>query len=114
MLVPTSRRPRLCAGLRVLSPQKSRSRNQSYADLQKLRMSKGGGGLATGLDVHPSQAQDDDAVSPTDSGLHFRASHRDRRSSLTDRVSVERIGAVDRDESFKVGVPLGLYWKFVG
>jgi glycerol-3-phosphate O-acyltransferase / dihydroxyacetone phosphate acyltransferase len=34
-------------------------------------------------------------------GLHFRQGHRERRKSLTDRVPVERIAALDRQEPFE-------------
>jgi len=61
---------------------KSRSRQSSYADLQRLRMAP--------------------LTSPENEDLHSRArlSHRTRRASLTDGVAVTRIAAVDPEESF--------------
>ncbi|KAJ3725989.1 glycerol-3-phosphate O-acyltransferase [Lentinula raphanica] len=72
---------------------KTRSRNSSYADLQRLRLSS----LAqtTGADI-PFRI----ASSPDDEGLHIRAGHRTRKESLSDGVSVQRLAAVDRKEPF--------------
>ncbi|KAF9005622.1 glycerol-3-phosphate O-acyltransferase [Cyathus striatus] len=69
-----------------LAVQKSRSRQSSYADLQKLRMSP----------VPPNQ------FSPFSvEAINGQAqNHRARRASLTDGVPVKRIAAVDREESF--------------
>jgi len=64
----------------------TRSRNNSYANLQRLRMSS----LAqsSGVDASPP----DDAES-----LHIR---RNRRQSLDDGISVHRLAAVDPSEHF--------------
>ncbi|KAH9048128.1 glycerol-3-phosphate O-acyltransferase [Lactarius hengduanensis] len=72
-----------------VTPNRVRSRSQhgSYADLQKLRMTEVQGQLPKG----PAEPG-----SPTESGLH----RRQRRASLSDRVTVERIGALDRQEPF--------------
>ncbi|KAH9063466.1 glycerol-3-phosphate O-acyltransferase [Lactarius vividus] len=72
-----------------VTPNRARSRSQhgSYADLQKLRMTEVQGQLPKG----PAEPG-----SPTESGLH----RRQRRASLSDRVTVERIGALDRQEPF--------------
>lgn len=67
----------------------SRSQHGSYADLQKLRMSGAQGQSSSRLMQPPG--------SPTEGGLH----RRERRASLSDRVTVERIGALDPRESFK-------------
>ena len=78
--------------------QKSRSRQSSYADLQRLRLSPL---------PRPSEATQrldaagsDTALGGTDTGLNFRQGHRTRRESLSDGVSVVRIAAVDRTEQF--------------
>lgn len=74
---------------------KSRSRNNSYANLQRLRLSS----LAqtTGVDVssavEPSSHEDGE-------GLHIRSGHRKRSETLSDGVPVERLAAVDRREPF--------------
>ncbi|KDR81579.1 hypothetical protein GALMADRAFT_239612 [Galerina marginata CBS 339.88] len=62
-----------------LGIQKSRSRQSSYADLQRLRMP-------------PLTPQNGDESS--------RLSHRTRRASLGDGVPVSRIATVDRQEPF--------------
>jgi len=67
----------------------SRSQHGSYADLQKLRMS-GAQGQSSSRPMRPPG-------SPTEGGLH----RRERRASLSDRVTVERIGALDPREPFK-------------
>ncbi|KAJ3786616.1 glycerol-3-phosphate O-acyltransferase [Lentinula aff. detonsa] len=76
------------------SSSKSRSRNSSYADLQRLRLSS----LAqtTGTDI-PSTLS---PSSPDDEGFHIRTGHRARKESLSDGVSVQRLAAVDRKEPF--------------
>lgn len=72
---------------------KSRSRNNSYANLQRLRLSS----LAqtSGVDI-PSSSSSTEAGE----GLHIRTGHRNRRASLSDGVSVQRLAAVDRQEPF--------------
>lgn len=94
---------------------RSRSHNGSYADLQKLRLTKSG--LSSSTAPRPSDGHDHDhdhdldhdhdhdhlhvsfkssaPSSPTDS-LH----RRPRKRSLSDGIPVERIGAVDRNDSF--------------
>lgn len=78
------------------SPRTSRSRQNSYADLQRLRM--------TGQSNNPSSmlAPSTDTPSPSTApmgteGLHHR---RERRQSLTAGVSVERIAALEGGEPF--------------
>ena len=72
------------------SPNRARSRSQygSYADLQKLRMT-GAQGQSSYWPAQP--------VSPTEGGPH----RRERRASLSDGVTVERISALDPREQFK-------------
>jgi len=65
-----------------------RSQHGSYADLQKLRMS-----VAQGQ----SHSRPTPPGSPTEGSLH----RRQRRASLSDRVTVGRIGALDPREQFK-------------
>jgi glycerol-3-phosphate O-acyltransferase/dihydroxyacetone phosphate acyltransferase len=78
--------------------EKIRSRQSSYADLQKLRMT------AADDQQHPSSLRPSSTSSLLASpatgadGLHFR--HRGRKQSLSDGVSVERLAALDRQESF--------------
>jgi len=68
---------------------KSRSRNNSYADLQKLRM--------TNAEVGTNPVSP-----PVDgSGLHPRHAHRTRKPSLSDSVPLDRIAATDGQEHFK-------------
>lgn len=68
---------------------KSRSRNSSYADLQRLRMTN-------------AEAISSATISPVDGeGLHPRHGHRSRRQSLSDSVHVDRIAATDPQEPFK-------------
>jgi glycerol-3-phosphate O-acyltransferase / dihydroxyacetone phosphate acyltransferase len=73
------------------SRHKPRSRQGSYADLQRLRMT----------------ATTQPAASSTSSGLrsnealHMRQGPRQRKQSLSDLVPVERIGTVDRREPFE-------------
>jgi glycerol-3-phosphate O-acyltransferase / dihydroxyacetone phosphate acyltransferase len=82
--------------------QKSRSRQGSYADLQKLRMSLVDKSAVdtNSLHVHSSTSSTSQSPATEVEGLHFRHRHRDRRMSLSDQVSVERIAAVDPKEAF--------------
>ena len=64
-----------------------RSQHGSYADLQKLRTA--GAGAAGAQGQSPSM--------PTQPG----SPRRERRASLSDRVTVERISALDPREQFK-------------
>ena len=75
----------------------SRSLRSSYADLQQLKITP-----ITASGAKTRGRGKETSISPTDeNGLHHRLGHRERRESLNDGVSVERIGAIDRDESFK-------------
>lgn len=72
-----------------------RSLRGSYADLQQLKTAP-----STTLGINSRSA--DGETSPTDGfGIHHRHGHRERRESLTDGVPVERIGALNRVETFK-------------
>ncbi|KAI0318958.1 glycerol-3-phosphate O-acyltransferase [Amylostereum chailletii] len=95
----------------TLTPGRGRSRSQhgSYADLQRLRSGSNANGTGVAqlkpfanLSFEPlNQEKTSSAVELADEeGLHYREGHR-RRSSLADRVSVERIGHLDRQEGFK-------------
>jgi len=64
---------------------KSRSRQSSYADLQRLRMAPL---------INQTRTENEDHHSPT------RLPHRSRRASLSDGVAVTRIAAMDPEESF--------------
>jgi glycerol-3-phosphate O-acyltransferase/dihydroxyacetone phosphate acyltransferase len=75
---------------------KSRSRQSSYADLQRLRLSpfprsSDVSAPNTGTTVSPAEPED---------SLSFRHGHRTRRKSLSDGIPVTRIAAVDRTEPF--------------
>jgi glycerol-3-phosphate O-acyltransferase/dihydroxyacetone phosphate acyltransferase len=73
----------------------SRSRQSSYADLQRLRLSP--------LPRPSDTAQQLDlagSLPDMESKLNARQGHRTRRESLSDGVPVERIAAVDRAEQF--------------
>lgn len=80
--------------------QKSWSRQNSYADLQRLRISP----LPRPCDAaQPLQSVGSStAMSSTEAeaGLNLRQGHRTRRESLSDGVPVARIAAVDRAEQF--------------
>ena len=90
---------------------RSRSKQSSYADLQKLRMSAIGTGarfdfflrVSAGLtgNVGDSHGNIETHPSPLGEGIHFRQGHRERKASLSDGVAVDRIAAVDRQEEFK-------------
>lgn len=87
---------------------KSRSRNSSYADLQRLRLSPlaplGTTTTAGSLAVPTGQlsASSSTSVSPSTEldGLHFHQGPRNRKASLNDGVSVRRLAQVDPEESF--------------
>jgi glycerol-3-phosphate O-acyltransferase/dihydroxyacetone phosphate acyltransferase len=80
--------------------QKSRSRQSSYADLQRLRLSP--------LPRPSDTVQQSESVGSStamlsteaEAGMNLRQGHRTRRESLSDGVSVSRIAAVDRAEQF--------------
>lgn len=75
---------------------RSRSVRSSYADLQQLKSTTPAHATGAALREEPALSPDDE------SGLHYRSiQHRDRRASLNDGVSVERIGAIDPEEPFK-------------
>jgi len=66
----------------------SRSRNNSYADLQRLRMAN-------------AEVSSSGTYLPADGeGLHSRGGHRSRKHSLTDSVPVDRIAAISGREPF--------------
>ena len=71
--------------------QKARSRQSSYADLQRLRMSATSAG--------PSQFSRSSSAVDMD-GLHFRQGHRERRRSLSGRIPVQQIAAVNPQVRF--------------
>jgi len=83
------------------SIHKSRSRQSSYADLQRLRLVP----LASnsGAKREPPSAVEKTPSSPKadpDRGLHTRQPHRNRRESLSDGIPVTRIAAADREDHF--------------
>lgn len=75
---------------------KSKSRQSSYADLQRLRQSHMAftsvkGDLSASAHEAPLEAIDD---------LHNPDRHRKRRESLTDNVDVKRIAAIEPEKEF--------------
>lgn len=70
---------------------KARSRQGSYADLQRLRMTTAqpAGAISTSTGVQVSDSQP----------LQMRS--RQRKHSLSDLIPVERIATVDREETFQ-------------
>jgi glycerol-3-phosphate O-acyltransferase / dihydroxyacetone phosphate acyltransferase len=88
------------------SSHKSRSRNTSYADLQKLRMQTTTHQQPQGhsLDAAANYTKRAPNLLPSPvtelDGLHFRKGPRNRRPSLSENVPVGRLAEVDRDESF--------------
>lgn len=75
------------------SRHKVRSRQGSYADLQRLRMT------AT---TQQNASSSSSSLRPNDSQvLHMRPGSRQRKQSLSDLIPVERIGSVDRQETFE-------------
>jgi glycerol-3-phosphate O-acyltransferase/dihydroxyacetone phosphate acyltransferase len=74
---------------------KSRSRNSSYADLQRLRLAP----LPIGSTDQPRSAESTSPGVELD-GLHFPRSTRHRKASLSDGVPVKRIAALDPGEPF--------------
>lgn len=77
------------------SRQASRSRNNSYADLQKLRVAP----ITAQTDLKPAAA----TLSPSVEldGLSFnRTKTRERKNSLSDNVTAERLANEDPEETF--------------
>ncbi|KAI0082696.1 glycerol-3-phosphate O-acyltransferase [Panus rudis PR-1116 ss-1] len=85
------------------SPNTGRSRTSSYADLQKLRNQTSA--RVTTIDTAPRVTSRVDLevspVSVSGDGVHLRHGERVRKLSLTDGVSVKRIGKVNRRASFE-------------
>ena len=86
-------------GRSAQSPRTGRSHQSSYADLQRLRSGSGSGANDVKF-VARSTAPE---VNESAGGIQMRqrGSSRTRKSSLSDSVPVERIGALDRDETFR-------------
>lgn len=82
-------------GDRTPSRTRSRSVRNSYADLQQLK-------TTTEPPARTSLSGESTVLIPSPNGvsdLHHRP--RDRKSSLSDGVDVQRIGAMDRVEPFR-------------
>lgn len=76
---------------------KPRSRQSSYADLQRLRAS----GLSPPVASKSLSASNSSVSSAFEmDGLQFSSSHRDRKASLTSGVPVRRIAKLDPQEPF--------------
>ena len=86
-------------GRSAQSPRTGRSHQSSYADLQRLRSGSGSGAN----DVKFAARSTAPEVNESAGGIQMRqrGSSRTRKSSLSDSVPVERIGALDRDETFR-------------
>ena len=80
---------------------KSRSRNNSYADLQRLRMSNGESTdhVCPFIPSSPSWVASNPNL--TADGLQPRHGHRSRKQSLSDLVSVDRLAASPPQQPFK-------------
>ena len=78
---------------------RSRSQQASYADLQKLRKSANSSTTSLPLRANGEDLRFTSAI-PDNDGLHMRQGNRARKASLNDGVPVERIGALDRQETF--------------
>ena len=70
---------------------KSRSRNSSYADLQRLRMTNGESIAHVHSFIASSLAWVASSPNLTADGLQLRHGHRSRKQSLSDLVSVDRL-----------------------
>ncbi|KAH9842807.1 glycerol-3-phosphate O-acyltransferase [Rhodofomes roseus] len=83
-------------GRSAQSPRPGRSHQSSYADIQRLRNGTGDHGVKFAVTSTGTEANDPE-------GLQFRqrGNSRTRKSSLSDMVPVERIGALDRNENFR-------------
>lgn len=82
------------------------AQSSSYADLQKVRRSSNA--AQAGQDVAfplamTTATEPEMVLNPDDEGLHVRPRRgsRSRKFSLSDRVSVERISVVDKEEAFE-------------
>ena len=73
-----------------------KSRQSSFADLQKLRMSHSTNGTS---DFHSIDGPLN--LTQKGEGLHHRQTQRNRKHSLSDGVSVVRLAALDKQEDFK-------------
>ncbi|CAL1704818.1 unnamed protein product [Somion occarium] len=86
--------------LEVPSRSKSRSRQGSYADLTRIRKSSNASTTSLPVPARGEELRMTSASASDTNILHMRYGPRTRRASLSDIVSVERIGALDRAESF--------------
>ncbi|KAI0695901.1 glycerol-3-phosphate O-acyltransferase [Cytidiella melzeri] len=81
----------------IASRSNARSRQNSYADLQRLRRTSNAALHSSGM----SNIRMTDISSPSNGdGLNMRHGTRVRKASLSDGVSVERIGGLDPEEPF--------------
>lgn len=85
---------------------KPRSRNSSYADLQKLRMTAGRGNPSLTVPTWSAgNSGPSSPLSPTSEmdGIHFRQknNHHARKHSLSDGISVQRLATVEKGEPFE-------------
>jgi len=83
-------------GRSAQSSRPGRSHQSSYADIQRLRNGAGANGVKFAATSTGTEAGDTESLQ-----MRQRASSRTRKTSLSDIVPVERIGALDRDENFR-------------
>ncbi|KAL4248145.1 Glycerol-3-phosphate O-acyltransferase [Abortiporus biennis] len=85
------------------NPNRGRERSSSYADLQKLKKSSNASSAVTVNAMNSEEFRMTPSSPVLDAdGLHMRhPGVRNRKASLSDRVSVERIGALPREEDFE-------------
>jgi len=85
-----------------LATSKSRSRQSSYADLQRLRQnSTGTSGLPHSSKSHVTSSTLNVDCQHDQLSDSSRLLHRPRRQSLSDDVRVERIAAIDPTKTFR-------------
>ncbi|KAH9934782.1 glycerol-3-phosphate O-acyltransferase [Fomitopsis serialis] len=83
-------------GRSTQSSRPGRSHQSSYADIQRLKIGAGVNGVKFAAASTGTEAGDAEGLQ-----MRQRASSRTRKTSLSDMVPVERIGALDRDENFR-------------
>ncbi|KAI0093631.1 glycerol-3-phosphate O-acyltransferase [Irpex rosettiformis] len=93
----------------ITSRSKARSKQSSYADLQRLRRTSNAGAHVAAIPPMTPASPITSTASGTDTaepildpadGLHKRQGSRTRKASLSDRVPVDRIGGLDPGETF--------------
>jgi len=84
----------------LLPPGLKSSRQSSFADLQRLRLSPYPQQTSDSIKISPTMDSVIDGRTETEGGLHIRQGPRMRRESLSDCIPVSRIAALDQTEPF--------------